>query len=169
MTRQIRLSGHSFYIILHPDEKIIFNYKLSTVNRNMTIEYALSELPAAAQQFLRAIGDARILAFHGPMGAGKTTFVSALCRQLGVQDDVNSPTFAIVNEYRDAHDAPIYHFDFYRLTRSDEALDLGLYDYLDSGALCLLEWPEIVEPLLPADTLHVSIAETSEGTRRITF
>jgi len=135
----------------------------------MKIEYTLSDLSAAARQFLQAIGDARIVAFYGAMGAGKTTFISALCRELGVQDDVNSPTFAIVNEYRDAADAPVYHFDFYRLQRPEEALDLGLYDYLDSGALCLLEWPEIIEPLLPADTLRVSIEETTDGTRTLSF
>jgi len=135
----------------------------------MKIEYTLSDLSAAARQFLQAIGDARIVAFYGAMGAGKTTFISALCRELGVQDDVNSPTFAIVNEYRDAADAPVYHFDFYRLQRPEEALDLGLYDYLDSGALCLLEWPEIIEPLLPADTLRVSIEETTDGTRTLSY
>ena len=135
----------------------------------MKIEYTLSDLSAAARQFLQAIGDARIVAFYGAMGAGKTTFISALCRELGVQDDVNSPTFAIVNEYRDAADAPVYHFDFYRLQRPEEALDLGLYDYLDSGALCLLEWPEIIEPLLPADTLHVCIEEAADGTRTLSY
>ncbi len=119
---------------------------------------SLSEIDDAAREFLRRIGDRRLVAFFAPMGAGKTTFTTALCRCLGVRSDaVSSPTFAIVNEYRAASGEPIYHFDFYRITKLEEALDIGLYDYLDSGALCLMEWPENIEPLLPEETLRVRI------------
>ena len=119
---------------------------------------SLSEIDDAAREFLRRIGDRRLVAFFAPMGAGKTTFTTALCRCLGVRSDaVSSPTFAIINEYRTASGKPIYHFDFYRITKLEEALDIGLYDYLDSGALCLMEWPENIEPLLPEETLRVRI------------
>lgn len=102
------------------------------------------------------------------MGAGKTTFISALCRELGVREDaVGSPTFAIVNEYRTASGDPVFHFDFYRIERPEEALDIGLYDYLDSGCLCLIEWPENIEGLLPDDTLIVNIDVLPDGTRKL--
>ena len=102
------------------------------------------------------------------MGAGKTTFISALCRELGVREDaVGSPTFAIVNEYRTASGDPVFHFDFYRIERPEEALDIGLYDYLDSGCLCLIEWPENIEGLLPDDTLIVNIDVLPDGTRNL--
>ena len=102
------------------------------------------------------------------MGAGKTTFTTAICRELGVRGDaVSSPTFAIVNEYRTSGGESVYHFDFYRITREAEALDIGLYDYLDSGALCLMEWPENVEGLLPEETLKVHISVAPDGARTI--
>ena len=129
---------------------------------------SLSEIDAAAQEFLRRLGDRRLVAFYAPMGAGKTTFITALCRVLGVRSDaVSSPTFAIVNEYRAASGEPVYHFDFYRITKLEEALDIGLYDYLDSGALCLMEWPENVEGLLPEETLKVHISVAPDGARTI--
>ena len=129
---------------------------------------SLSEIDAAAQEFLRRIGDRRLVAFYAPMGAGKTTFITALCRVLGVRSDaVSSPTFAIVNEYRAASGEPVYHFDFYRITKLEEALDIGLYDYLDSGDLCLMEWPENIEPLLPEETLRVHIREEADGSRTV--
>ena len=104
------------------------------------------------------------------MGAGKTTFTTALCRRLGVRTDaVSSPTFAIVNEYRTGSGEPVYHFDFYRINKLEEALDIGLYDYLDSGALCLMEWPENIEELLPEETLKVSIAVGPDGSRTLTW
>ena len=102
------------------------------------------------------------------MGAGKTTFITALCKALGVQEDaVSSPTFAIVNEYCARGGAPVYHFDFYRIERPEEALDIGLYDYLDSGALCLMEWPENIASLLPEETLRVEISVAPDGSRRL--
>ena len=128
----------------------------------------LQDLPRAAAEFLKAIGDWRLIAFYAPMGAGKTTFTTALCKALGVQEDaVSSPTFAIVNEYRAASGEPVYHFDFYRIERPEEALDIGLYDYLDSGALCLMEWPENIEGLLPEETLKVTISVNPDGSRLI--
>ena len=131
---------------------------------------SLQDLPRAAAEFLKAIGDRRLIAFYAPMGAGKTTFTTALCKALGVQEDaVSSPTFAIVNEYRAASGEPVYHFDFYRIERPEEALDIGLYDYLDSGALCLMEWPENIEGLLPEETLKVSIGVNPDGSRVISW
>ncbi|MBQ6957335.1 MAG: tRNA (adenosine(37)-N6)-threonylcarbamoyltransferase complex ATPase subunit type 1 TsaE [Bacteroidales bacterium] len=127
------------------------------------------DLPRAARAFLSHIGDHRILAFYGSMGAGKTTFITALCEALGVRDIVNSPTFTLVNEYRDAAGEPVYHFDFYRINRLSEALDIGLYEYLDSGAFCLIEWPEMIEELLPEETLKVQILVEDADTRTLLF
>ena len=118
---------------------------------------ALSEIDRVAGEFLSAIGSRRHVAFHAPMGGGKTTFIAALCRALGVEDDVNSPTFSIINEYRTKENSPVFHFDFYRIDDDRQACDLGLDEYFDSGALCLMEWPENVEAFLPDDTLHVEI------------
>lgn len=130
----------------------------------------LQELPAAAETFLNEIGDNRLIAFYAPMGAGKTTFTTAICHQLGVREDaVSSPTFAILNEYRSAAGEPVFHFDFYRINRLSEALDLGLYDYLDSGYLCLMEWPENIEELLPEETLKVYITVQPDGSRLVTW
>ena len=132
--------------------------------------HSLSEIDAAADAFLQLLGDRRLVAFHASMGAGKTTFITALCRRLGVRADaVSSPTFAIVNEYRTAAGEPVFHFDFYRITKLEEALDIGLYDYLDSGALCLMEWPENIEALLPEETLQVNIAVAPDGTRTLSW
>ena len=129
---------------------------------------SIEGLEAAAREFLNGIGDRRLVAFFAPMGAGKTTFITAICKTLGVSEDaISSPTFAIVNEYRKASGEPVYHFDFYRIEKLEEALDIGLYDYLDSGALCLMEWPENIEPLLPEDTLRISISVEPDGSRLI--
>ena len=131
---------------------------------------SLSEIDAAAEEFLRRIGDRRLVAFYAPMGAGKTTFTTALCRRLGVRADaVSSPTFAIINEYRAADGEPVFHFDFYRINKPEEALDIGLYDYLDSGALCLMEWPENSEDLLPPETLRVRIDVARDGVRTLSW
>ena len=131
---------------------------------------SLSGIDAAAEEFLRRLGSRRLVAFHAAMGAGKTTFITSLCRCLGVRSDaVSSPTFAIVNEYRTALGDPVYHFDFYRITKPEEALDIGLYDYLDSGALCLMEWPENIADLLPEETLRVDITVGDDGTRTISW
>ena len=132
--------------------------------------HGLSDLDRAAKDFLAAIGDKRLIAFYAPMGAGKPTFTTALCRQLGVREDaVSSPTFAIVNEYRTASGEPMYHFDFYRITKPAEALDIGLYDYLDSGCLCLMEWPENIEDLLPEETLRVRIEVAPDESRILSW
>lgn len=139
------------------------------VKHNIEIR-GLQELPAAAETFLKEIGDNRLIAFYAPMGAGKTTFTTAICHQLGVRDDaVSSPTFAILNEYRSAAGEPVFHFDFYRINRLSEALDLGLYDYLDSGCLCLMEWPENIEELLPEETLKVYITVQPDGSRLVSW
>ena len=131
---------------------------------------SLSGIDAAAEEFLRRIGDRRLVAFYAPMGAGKTTFTTALCRRLGVRADaVSSPTFAIINEYRAADGEPVFHFDFYRINKPEEALDIGLYDYLDSGALCLMEWPENIEDLLPPETLRVRIDVARDGVRTLSW
>lgn len=131
---------------------------------------SLEDLGRAAREFLEAIGENTLIAFYAPMGAGKTTFTTAICKALGVQEDaISSPTFAIVNEYRGGAGQPIYHFDFYRIERPEEALDIGLYDYLDSGDLCLMEWPENIEGLLPDETLRVQIAVNPDGSRTVSW
>lgn len=128
-----------------------------------------SETGRAAREFLDALGGRRHVALRAPMGAGKTTLTAAVCRELGVTDDVTSPTFSIINEYVDREGNPVYHFDFYRIDTEAQALDLGLDEYFDSGALCLMEWPENVEAFLPDDTLDVTISVADDGTRTITF
>lgn len=130
---------------------------------------SLADVDAAARSFAQLMGDETVYAFYGEMGAGKTTFINALCRALGVTDDPTaSPTFAIINEYRSDTTAElIYHFDLYRLENYEEALDLGADDYFFSGALCLLEWPEKIEEILPADTVRVHITELPDGSREL--
>ena len=130
----------------------------------------LEDLDRAAREFLQLIGNHTLVAFYAPMGAGKTTFTTAVCKALGVQEDaVSSPTFAIVNEYRGGDGQPIFHFDFYHIERPEEALDIGLYDYLDSGELCLMEWPENIEGLLPEETLKVQISVQPDGSRLLSW
>ena len=130
----------------------------------------LDGIDAAAREFLAQIGDRSLVAFHAPMGAGKTTFITALCRVLGVREDaVSSPTFAIVNEYRSPSRGSIFHFDFYRIEKPSEALDIGFYDYIDSGCLCLMEWPENIEEILPEETLHVHIRVLPDESRVISW
>ena len=137
-----------------------------------TIEIQIPNLEAiddAAYKFMTEMGDLTVYAFYGEMGAGKTTFINALCRQLGVESDVtNSPSFAIINEYRSDTTAElIYHFDCYRLEKEEEAVDLGAEDYFDSGALCLIEWPERIDGLLPDDTVRVDITVDDAGSRML--
>lgn len=130
----------------------------------------LQDLPAAAEAFIRATEGCSVIAFNGAMGAGKTTFISEVCRRLGVREDTSSPTFAIINEYEtEPSGERMYHFDCYRLESPEEAFDLGAEDYLLSGAKCFIEWPEMIEALLPDDTLYVSIREEADGTRTISF
>lgn len=130
----------------------------------------IEDIDRAAAEFLGQIKGSNLIAFYAPMGAGKTTFTTAVCRALGVKGDaVSSPTFAIVNEYRTAEGESVFHFDFYRITKNGEALDIGLYDYLDSGCLCLMEWPENIEELLPEETLKVYIKVQPDESRILTW
>ena len=130
----------------------------------------LQDLERAAREFLQLLGGRTLVAFYAPMGAGKTTFTTAVCKVLGVEEDaISSPTFAIVNEYRGKGGRPVFHFDFYRIESPSEALDIGLYDYLDSGELCLMEWPENVEGLLPEETLRVQISVQPDGSRLLAW
>lgn len=131
---------------------------------------SLEKISEAAREFIRQMGDDTVFAFYGKMGAGKTTFIKALCKELGVNDEVNSPTFAIINEYRSETTSElIYHFDFYRIKKLEEVYDLGYEDYFYSGALCFIEWPELIEELLPTDAKKVSIDEITDGARIITI
>lgn len=129
----------------------------------------IDDIDRAAAEFLDKIGDNCLVAFFAPMGAGKTTFTTAICRVLGVTDPVGSPTFAIVNEYMRGDGEPMYHFDFYRINRLAEAVDIGLDDYLYSGCLCIMEWPENVEELLPEDTLRVKITVNPDNSRTLVW
>lgn len=138
--------------------------------RHEIIIDGLGDLDRAAARFLEETKGRTLIAFYAPMGAGKTTFTTALCRQLGIREDaVSSPTFAIVNEYRTATGEAMYHFDFYRINKLAEALDIGLYDYLDSGCLCLMEWPENIEELLPEETLRVRIDVRPDEARVVSW
>ncbi len=130
---------------------------------------SLDNIHEVARQFIAAMGDNTVFAFYGKMGAGKTTFIKAVCECLGVTDVINSPTFAIVNEYRSESGELIYHFDFYRIKKLEEVYDMGYEDYFYSGALCFIEWPELVEELLPADAVKVSIKETANGERIVSM
>ena len=127
----------------------------------------LSEINIVAKQFIDRIDNEKVFAFYGSMGAGKTTFIKAVCEELGVKETITSPTFAIINEYKDGEGNSIYHFDFYRINKLEEAFDFGYEDYFYSGNLCFIEWPELVESLLPENTVKVYIAETENGTRTI--
>lgn len=130
----------------------------------------IAALDAAARDFLAQIGDNDLIAFYAPMGAGKTTFITAVCRALGVEGDaVSSPTFSIVNEYRTNDGESIFHFDFYRITKISEALDIGFYDYIDSGCLCLMEWPENIDDILPDETVRVRISVDPDGSRVLSW
>lgn len=128
-----------------------------------------AELPDVADALLEALDGRTIVALRGEMGAGKTTLVSALMERLGSADSVTSPTFALVNVYRTDRGEPVYHFDFYRIERLEEAFDLGYEEYFDSGALCLVEWPEKIEPLLPEGVMNVHIEIDSEQGRTFIF
>ena len=137
--------------------------------RHEIIIRSTEDLERAAREFLDKIGDSTLVAFYAPMGAGKTTFTTALCCVLGVTDPVGSPTFAIVNEYLRADGESMFHFDFYRISRLSEAMDIGLEDYLYSGCLCIMEWAENVEELLPEETLHVTITVNPYQSRTLSW
>lgn len=132
---------------------------------------SIDSIDEAAREFMAQMGDETVYAFTGEMGAGKTTFINALSRALGVEDDpTGSPTFAIVNEYRSDTTAElIYHFDLYRIENLEQAFDIGIEDYLDSGALCFIEWPDRIDDILPDDTVRVNIEVLPDGARRLTF
>ena len=128
----------------------------------------IANIREAAREFVKNMGDRKVFAFYGKMGAGKTTFIKAVCEELGVTDVITSPTFAIVNEYT-GDNTTIYHFDFYRIKRLEEVYDMGYEDYFYSGALCFMEWPELIEELLPEDAVRVDISEQADGTRLISI
>ena len=123
----------------------------------------------AAREFIQHIGEHRVFAFYGEMGAGKTTFIKAICEELGVEDVITSPTFAIVNEYSLADGDCIYHFDFYRIKKLEEVYDMGYEDYFYGNGLCFIEWPEMMEELLPEGAVKVQIKENPDGTRTVEF
>lgn len=126
------------------------------------------ELPGVAGELINMFSDERVYVFYGKMGAGKTTFIKAICQYLGVEDVVSSPTFALINEYVTSAGEQVYHFDFYRIKNAYEALDIGFEEYLYSGAYCLVEWPEKVDGLLPGKHVAVRIEEQGQGIRKIT-
>ena len=130
---------------------------------------SIEDIGKAAKAFVAAMGDRTVFAFYGKMGAGKTTFIKAVCEELGVEDVINSPTFAIVNEYVDGKGAPVYHFDFYRIKGLQEVMDMGYEDYVYSGNVCFMEWPELIENLLPDDAVRVTIGEEVDGSRTVKF
>lgn len=123
----------------------------------------LDDIQRAAREFINIIKDCNVIAFYGKMGAGKTTFIKAVCEELGVEDVITSPTFAIVNEYSDREGNALFHFDFYRIKKLEEVYDMGYEEYFYSGAKCFIEWPELIEPLLPDDVMKVTIEETEDG------
>ena len=129
---------------------------------------SLDDIQQAARMFIDNMGESKVYAFYGKMGAGKTTFIKAICEQLGVNDVITSPTFAIVNEY-EGDDKTIYHFDFYRIKKIEEVYDMGYEDYFYGNGLCFIEWPELIEELLPLDTTRVNIQENEDGGRTVTM
>ena len=127
----------------------------------------LEEIDKTAKEFIEVVKGQKIFAFYGKMGSGKTTFIKELCKQLGSDENITSPTFSIVNEYETNNNGLIYHFDFYRIENQEEAYDLGYEDYLFSDNYCFIEWPELIENLLPENCIRVNIEELEDGTRQI--
>ena len=130
---------------------------------------SLDNILQAAQEFISQMGDRKAFAFYGHMGAGKTTFIKAICEALGVEDVITSPTFSLVNDYTDRDGNSIYHFDFYRIKKLDEVYDMGYEDYFYGGSLCFLEWPELIEEILPKDVTKVTITEEADGSRKVVW
>lgn len=133
------------------------------------MNFELDRLPEIADAFIKSIGNDRIFLLDGEMGAGKTTFISEVCRQLGATDDVGSPSFSLVNEYNDSEGNPVYHFDLYRIESPQEALDMGVEEYFDSGNICLVEWPDRLGNLIPEDGRWVKISVNPDESRTIKF
>ena len=143
---------------------------MSEKNKNTELEIqSLETINKTAQEFIELIGENTVFAFNGKMGAGKTTFIKAVCEMLGVKETVNSPTFSIVNEYEGTNGRIIFHFDCYRINKVQEALDFGAEEYLYSGNLCFIEWSENIAPILPESIVNVNIEETENGKRKITI
>lgn len=131
---------------------------------------SLDSIHDAAREFIKNMGKGHVFAFYGKMGAGKTTFIKAVCEELGVEDVITSPTFAIVNDYTSTkNDSHIFHFDFYRIKKLEEVFDLGYEDYFYSGGLCFIEWPELIEEILPGDAVKVTITQHEDGSRTVEF
>ena len=130
---------------------------------------SLDTIQEAAKEFINRMGEGKVFAFYGKMGAGKTTFIKALCETLGVKDVITSPTFSLINEYTDGKGNSIYHFDFYRIKKLEEVYDMGYEDYFYSGNLCPLEWPELIEEILPENVITVTIEEQADGTRKLKY
>ena len=146
--------------------------QLKTIRTQMRHEIkidSLDDIREAARKFVSHMDSHTVFAFYGKMGAGKTTFIKAVCEEMGVNDVITSPTFAIVNEYETADGESIYHFDLYRIKRIDELYDMGYEDYFYSGSTCFIEWPEMAEDLLPDDAVSVSVEEQPDGSRTISW
>ncbi|MCB9184238.1 MAG: tRNA (adenosine(37)-N6)-threonylcarbamoyltransferase complex ATPase subunit type 1 TsaE [Flavobacteriales bacterium] len=136
----------------------------------MSVDFKLqsaADAHAAGQEILTAFPEARVFALHGELGAGKTTLIKGFCAALGVKDQASSPSFAIVNEYRAADGSPVYHFDLYRLKDATELEGIGFEEYLDSGAYCFIEWPELAAEMLPDDAVHLRVHAQADGSRTI--
>ena len=134
---------------------------------NTTYKLQLTNIECIAQQFVEEQNDGRVFAFYGQMGAGKTTFIAAVCKALGIEEPVNSPTFAIINEYVADNGETVYHFDCYRLNTLRDALNIGIEEYFASGNICFIEWAENIEELLPVDTVRVNIVVEDDGSREV--
>ena len=131
---------------------------------------SLDSIHEAAREFIKNMGTGHVFAFYGKMGAGKTTFIKAVCEELGVDDVITSPTFAIVNDYTSSkYDSLIFHFDFYRIKKLEEVYDMGYEDYFYSGSLCFIEWPELIEDILPGDAVKVTVTQNEDGGRVVEF
>lgn len=130
---------------------------------------SLNDLKNAASRFVQLMGEKKVFAFRGSMGSGKTTFIKSVCKELGIGEQITSPSFSLINEYTSPGGNPVYHFDCYRLKNIKEAYDIGAEEYFYSGNICFIEWPEIIEDLLPPDTVNVTVAVKENGERELTL